>query len=529
MIAEAPGGVQRLRELILDLAVRGQLVPQDPADEPADKLLQYIAAERKQLIKDKKISNLKRQKSHSFEECIHSLPQNWIEAPASELCLLVTDGDHQPPPKVEHGIPFLVIGNVSKGKLDFSSTRFTTHDYFENLDWGKKPQKGDILYTVTGSYGITILVKTERKFCVQRHIAILRTSENLSARYLQIALSSPKCKQDASHVATGIAQKTVPLSGLRALPIPLPPLAEQKRIVAKVDELMALCDRYEVSKCDRNTLRTKMQASAIDALMNVETDESLNTAWEFVRENWECLSQQPEEIESLRKLILEVALRGRLLQNTHEFIDQQSIPVKLPKSWQCLQMNTLICEPLRNGRSVRDRKGGFPVLRLSALRGTYLNCDDFKEGDWTEEQAEAWKVRKNDYFVARGNGSIHLVGRGALMPQEPKNPVAFPDTMIRVRIQDKLLTSSFFQYVWDSLYVRQQIEASAKTTSGLFKVSQGDIQNVWIGVPSLIEQKRIVAKVDQLMTLCDTLENHLHETQGKATALAAAVVGQLEV
>lgn len=79
------------------------------------------------------------------------------------------------------------------------------------------------------------------------------------------------------------------------------------------------------------------------------------------------------------------------------------------------------------------------------------------------------------------------------------------------------------------MYVRQQIEASAKTTSGLFKVSQGDIQNVWIGVPSLIEQKRIVAKVDQLMTLCDTLENHLHETQGKATALAAAVVGQLEV
>ena len=111
-----------------------------------------------------------------------------------------------------------------------------------------------------------MIVDTDQAFCVQRHIAILKTSNSLDKEYLKIALSSSSAKRHAHSVATGIAQKTVPLSGLRSLPIPLPPLAEQKRIVAKVNELMKLCDQLEASLRQSQQRAESLAASAISHL-----------------------------------------------------------------------------------------------------------------------------------------------------------------------------------------------------------------------------------------------------------------------
>lgn len=258
--------IMECRQIVLQFAVTGRLSTQNLVDEHPSQVLQIITEQKNKLIKEKIINKLTRQKKHVFEEVQYNLPKNWILATISDVCLLVTDGDHQPPPKVESGVPFLVIGNVSKGKLDFSSTRFTTFDYFNNLDWGKKPRKGDLLYTVTGSYGMTLFVNTEKEFCVQRHIAIIKTSKNFSTKYLKIALSSPQCRKNASHVATGIAQKTVPLSGLRMLPIPVPPVAEQECIVAKVDQLMTLCDTLATHLRETQDKATALAAAVVGQL-----------------------------------------------------------------------------------------------------------------------------------------------------------------------------------------------------------------------------------------------------------------------
>jgi type I restriction enzyme, S subunit len=224
--------------------VMGKLVPQDPNDEPASELLRAIEKEKKNLVKEGKIKQPKLPHESELKE-ISYLPKGWKWTNLESLLALVTDGDHQPPPKADTGIPFLVIGNLNKGKVTLDNCRFVPHSYYESLDWGKKPIRNDILYTVTGSYGIPIFVDTDYEFCVQRHVAILKVAESSPIGYLTHFLRSQCAFEYATSVATGIAQKTVPLSGLRKMPIAVPPLLEQDRIVAKIDQLMDLCDELE--------------------------------------------------------------------------------------------------------------------------------------------------------------------------------------------------------------------------------------------------------------------------------------------
>ena len=247
---------ERLKKSILQEAVQGKLVPQDSSDEPAEALLERIRAEKQRLIKEGKIKKdkhesviFRRDNSHyekrgPDEVCIDDalpfeIPENWTWARLSSACVSIADGDHQPPPQVQDGIPFLVISNVSDGRVDFSDTRYVPKEYFDSLAEIRIPQCGDLLFTVTGSYGIVIPVQTERKFCFQRHIALIKFS-CLSPDFMKLWLSSPLVYEQCRRAATGTAQKTVGLASLKGLLIPIPPLNEQKRIVQKLNTLLAL-------------------------------------------------------------------------------------------------------------------------------------------------------------------------------------------------------------------------------------------------------------------------------------------------
>jgi len=244
-LTRQPEQIEQLREMILSLAVHGRLVIQDSREESAAITHRRHITESEDYAKHNRISLLILDPVSDRDKPFAPL-QGWIWVRLASLCKYVTDGDHLPPPKAEKGVAFLTIGNVTTGQLNFSNCRFVSHDYFDSIAPCRRPEKGDILYTVVGAtYGRPALVETERPFCVQRHIAILKPCSGVEVAFLRILMASPFVYDQATNSLTGTAQPTIPLRSLRNLLIPLPPLREQQRIVAKVDKLMSLCSELE--------------------------------------------------------------------------------------------------------------------------------------------------------------------------------------------------------------------------------------------------------------------------------------------
>ena len=166
--------------------------------------------------------------------------KGWEVKKLKEACTCITDGDHMPPPKVDKGIPFITISNIDKQnrEIDFRDTFFVPQSYYDSINKERKAQIDDVLYTVTGSYGIPIIVKEDRNFCFQRHIALLRPNKHLvSPCYLCYWALCKSIKYLADDVATGIAQKTVGLSSLRKFPIIIPPLSLQQQFASKIEAI----------------------------------------------------------------------------------------------------------------------------------------------------------------------------------------------------------------------------------------------------------------------------------------------------
>ena len=202
----------------------------------------------KELDKINKLISLKKQQLADYDNLAQSIfyemfgdpvvnEKGWEVKKLGEVCECITDGDHMPPPKSDTGIPFVTIGNVNKAsrQIDFDNTYFVPRDYFDNIPNIKKPRRGDVLYTVTGSYGIPIIINYDKEFCFQRHIGLLRPKDFMSPVFLCMWALNDRTKGQADMVATGIAQKTVSLKSLRNFAIILPPLPLQQLFAQRIE------------------------------------------------------------------------------------------------------------------------------------------------------------------------------------------------------------------------------------------------------------------------------------------------------
>ena len=161
----------------------------------------------------------------------------WENLILDSVCESIYDGDHMPPPKSESGIPFLVISNVNDGYLSFKNTRYVPEDYYNSLSKTRKPEKGDVLYTLVGSYGIPVVVDSDKPFCFQRHMGLLKPRK-VDTYYLWYQLQSDVIYQKATAIATGTAQLTVPIKGLRKIEIAVPTMKEQQEIVRILNDVL---------------------------------------------------------------------------------------------------------------------------------------------------------------------------------------------------------------------------------------------------------------------------------------------------
>lgn len=391
------------------------------------------------------------------------LPSGWEWSDLSQICTSITDGDHQPPPQTSSGIPFLVIGNMRNQRLDFSGCRYVPEEYYNSLKSIRRPQKGDVLYSLVGSYGIPALVRDADQFCVQRHIGILRPSSMVSAPFLAYLLSSRDVYDQATSCATGTAQLTVPLTGLRRIRVPIPPRDVQDSIVAAIE----------------------LQFSRLDAGVG-------------------SLGRVRANIDRLRTAILASALSGNLTK-----------PASARTTRRLADVVTIASGQTPSGLQLADH-GPVPFYKvgdMNSATGSFMGA--------SRGYVDEATVKKFGLHV-RPAGTVIFPKRGGAIATNKKRILQVPaayDLNTMGLIPGEMISSRFL-YLWLS-----SIELSRLADgSNVPQINNGDLQDLTLNLPSRSEQDKIVAAADILLADINLLAEALDRSEVRSDRLRSAVL-----
>jgi len=532
-LATAPDGIARLRELILQLAVQGKLGTQDAGDEPARVLLARIRKEKERLVKEGKIKKDKPLVSKG--ELAFQLPKTWI---CTHLGAIISFeyGESLPEIKREGSGKVPVYG--SNGIVGYHSKAITKGP---SLIIGRKGSAGAIQITTVPCYPIDTAY-------------FIDNFENLDQKFIFYLLTSLKL---------GSLDKSTAIPGLNRndaynLVIGFPPLAEQHRIVAKVDRLMALCDELEARQQQERAGCLKLGTASLAGLQNAASPEEFERQWAQVCDAFELILDCPENVAVLRQTILQLAVQGKLgtqdpkdepagklmgrirkkkdpLGNKGKrkcetplgSIGEEEKSYSIPNVWTWIRLGEAI-ELMANGIYKPDAfysDDGIACLRMYNINSGKINFENLKRMVLNDHEIGQYFLKPGDLLVNRVN-SRELVGKAAVIP-ELTEPVIFESKNIRVRFDTNILLPDFVNILFQTKEVWQVWQGNAKQTCGQASVSQPQIAGICTPLPPLAEQHRIVAKVDALMALCDTLEARLKERAAVQGKFAGAVVKQV--
>ena len=556
-------GVKKLRELILDLAVRGLLVPQDPEDEPASVLLERIALQRQNLLEAKKIKNLKLQDDVASDEAPYSIPSAWAW---TRLGLIAEIG---PRNYVEDSV---LCGFVSMPSV---TTNYDGSHKQEIRKWGEI--KKGYTHFADGDIGLAKITPCfeNSKAAVfgglkngvgagttELHIARPITNE-VNQRYVLFRLKSPGFLLTGEKKMTGSAgQKRVPKSYFAEHPLPFPPIEEQHRIVAKVDELMALCDQLEQQTEASLTAHQTLVRTLLDALTQAAASQSNNSqsatdaptpfeqAWNRLAEHFDTVFTTEDSIEQLKQTILQLAVMGKLVpqdpndepaselleriaaekaelvkakkikkQKALPEIGEDEKPFKLPEGWEWTKCQS-ICSKITDGEHSTPERSSSGHYLLSARNvtneGIVLHNVDYVPTIEFERIRKRCDPNIGDILISC-SGSI---GRVALVDKDDTYSMVRSAAMIRPDCRN--LYTEYLALMLKSPYLQQQMVARTRKSAqpNLFL---GAISNLTAIIPPLCEQHRIVTKVEEFMSLCNQLKTRLTDAQTTQLRLADAV------
>ena len=467
-----------LRQKILDLAIHGKLVPQDPNDEPASVLLERIKAEKERLIKEGKIKRSKKSAKTSdtphYQNVPFEVPSSWVWCKLEDYVKSVTDGDHQAPPKSDIGIPFLVISDVAKGKLNFLNTRFVPQEYYEKISFDRKPEKGDLLFTVTGSYGIVVPVNIDCKFCFQRHIGLIKTLN--TSEYLLHLLKSSYIKGQCDEFATGTAQKTVGLETLRSFLLPIPPFAEQQRIVIEIEKWFSLIELIEGGKDDLQTTIKQAKSKILDLAIHGK-----------------LVPQDPND-EPAIELLKRINPDFTPCDNGHS----GKLPYKIPRTWVWCSHNSIL-----------DISGGSQPAKSyfeTIPKPNYIRLYQIR--DYGESPVPVYipinlaskQTEKGDILLARYGGSLGKVFHA--------KQGAYNVAMVKVIFKfENLIYKEYAYYYYLSDLYQGKLKEISRTAQTGFNIT--DFNDMYFPLPPINEQQHIVQKIEELFSSLDDIQKSL--------------------
>jgi len=507
LFADAPGAVGKMREVILQLAVQGKLVEQISQDGNVLPLLRSISLER-----NEKTGNFRTpEQLAAMDSEVHPfyIPSTWRWTKLGNISLQIQYGYTASADSTATEIRMLRITDIQNNRVDWPSVPGCQIDLCEAEKY--LLNTNDILIARTGgTIGKSFIVPDAPvKSVFASYLIRVTPPQSMVARYLKLFMESPLYWGQLREMSAGTGQPNVNGKSLGRLEIPLPPLAEQKRIVAKVDELMALCDRLEALQQERETKHTALARASLSRFADTPTPANLDFLFH------DAYAIEPADI---RKAILTLAVQGKL-------VSQQS-------EHQVGSLESILAEPSVNGvsKGPTSDTSATEILRISAgtSRGDfYVNEYDFKHVDLPLSEIQKFQLMPGDLLACRFNGNLHYVGRFSYYLGDSGHVQVNPDKLIRFRINTALYNPRYVCLAMNAAPTREVIESMCATTAGNIGLSAGRLKTIEIPLPPLAEQHRIVARVDQLMALVDQLEAQLASSRAAAGKLLEALVAEL--
>lgn len=544
LLAGAPNGIKKLRELILELAVRGKLVPQDPSDEPASELLKRIAEEKARLVTEGKIKRIKQEPDPSGEsETFDKLPCGWSQIAGQEIF-----------------IPRSGNSKLIKGKLFDSPAPDRYPGYSASgqdvwLESWEHDGTAIIISAVGARCGKAFLASGKWSAIANTHI--VWPLSLINEHYAMLILNN-----ENYWIRSGGAQPFIKVGDTLFKKIALPPLAEQHRIIAKVDELMVLCDRLETQQADAESAHTQLVQALLDSLPQASDATEFAANWQRLAEHFHTLFTTESSIDALKQTLLQLAVMGKLVpqdpndepasellkriqSEKQRLMDdgklkKQKPPTEItedeelfitPQNWQWARMSSF--SELKSGFAYKSEtfrdSGNNQVIRMGNVRPGLLRLDAnpaFISDELARETSDC----------ELGAGDIVLTMTGTKGKQDYMYSVLITDQHLergRLYLNQRLcivkahlVNTGFLSLMLKDERLLEPIFKSSTGTANQANIGMAALGAWALPLPPLAEQHRIVAKVDQLMALCDQLRTRLTQARQLNEQLASTLVEQ---
>jgi type I restriction enzyme, S subunit len=517
LLADAPNSVEKLRNLILQLAVQGKLLQQNPQDEPASVLLARVEAERLLLFKKKTFKKIRENEDLLPTSSNGHLPSGWQIEWLGNLAHAITKG--ATPTTYGYsfqleGIRFIKVENVKNNRIVKERINDFISKEAHNSQLRSQLEAGDVLFSIAGTIGETCIVREEDLPAnINQALAIIRgTKTAFLPEFLKLQLDSFVANAVKSR-ARGGAMNNVSLRDLKELLVYVPPLEEQKRIVTKVDELMRFCDELKTKQQAKSESRVRLNKAALAPLNKAASlgPEDFEQATSRLDKHFETLFASVESIGKLRSTILQLAINRRLVH-----IDEDKA-----------ETGSRVSDYVRILNGYAFKSEWFVSSGIRLLRNTNVGHGTIQ---WNEVASIAKERAKEFAKFALEQGDIvisldrPLISTGLKVARISQKdlPTLLLQRVGKVELKSCQIDSDYF-FIWLQSPAFVNVINPGRS-NGVPHISAKSIESIPFSPPHLNEQKRIVSKVNQLMALCDDLEFKLRQAEAHSEKVMNAAV-----
>ena len=438
------------------------------------------------------------------EEIPFEIPKGWEWCRFSSIYWQLTDGTHATPQYTESGIPFLSVKDMSSGKISFQKTKYISAEEHRTLSLRCNPQKGDLLLSKVGTTGIPAIVDTDQEFSLFVSVALIKFfQEYIQAAFLIHLINSPLVQEQAKNNTRGVGNKNWVLSAIANTMLAIPPFAEQKRIVQRLELIMPVLNKYEsiqqaldvLNENINDTLKKSILQEAIQGRLVPQNPDDEPATKLLERINAEKHTLVKEGKLKAKDAITSVIFKGddnKYYEKTgKDIVDiTEEIPFDIPDSWSWCRLGTLFQHNTGKALNQADQKGKLlTYITTSNLYWDRFELDNLRKMYFTDDEIIKCTVQKGDLLVCEGGD----IGRAAIWPFE--EPVRIQNHIHRLRSYLPIATRFFYYTI---AHYKDSGVIGGKGI-GIQGLSSGVLHRLLLPVPPLAEQHRVVEKLDETL------------------------------